>query len=106
MRSRELAHQNHYPALDVLSSVSRLMNDLADPRHRAEAGDLRSILATCREARDLVNLGAYVAGSSPEIDRALEMKPAVDQFLRQPTSERCSLEETLEAMHRLFSPAS
>ena len=104
--SRELAHQNHYPAIDVLASVSRLMNDLVEARHRAQAGDLRSILATCREARDLVNLGAYVAGSSPEIDRALAMKPAVDNFLRQETGERCSLDETLTAMRQLFGEAA
>ena len=68
--SRDLAHQNHYPAIDVLQSVSRVMPAVTSGDHRAAAGVLRALLAAYREAEDLINIGAYVAGSNPRIDRA------------------------------------
>ncbi|MEW6282968.1 MAG: FliI/YscN family ATPase [Candidatus Eremiobacterota bacterium] len=91
---RELAHQNHYPALDVLQSVSRLMNELVSPEQRREAARVRQVLSVCHEARDLLSLGAYVPGNSPEIDRALELKPRVDAFLRQEVGEAATWEDT------------
>jgi len=69
--SRQLASQNHYPAIDILSSVSRVMIEIVDKEHREAASSLRNILATYKEAEDLVNIGAYVAGSNPRIDYAL-----------------------------------
>ncbi|MCS6915115.1 MAG: FliI/YscN family ATPase [Myxococcales bacterium] len=99
--SRELAEQGHHPAIDVLASVSRVMSDVVSPAHLVLAQRIRSLIATAREAQDLVNLGAYVAGSNPRIDEALKVKPALDRVLRQRPDESSTLEETL----RLFEQA-
>ncbi|MCC6697692.1 MAG: FliI/YscN family ATPase [Candidatus Hydrogenedentes bacterium] len=85
--SRSLATRNHYPAIDVLESVSRCMIDVTPREHQELAGELRRILATYRDAEDLVNIGAYVEGSNPEIDRALRLMPAARKFLRQDLGE-------------------
>jgi FliI/YscN family ATPase len=100
--SRELAAENHYPAIDVLNSISRLMNDVTSDEHRRAAGQLREVLATYAGARDLVNIGAYVAGSNPAIDYALQALPRVREFLRQPATEIAGYEATLQALGRLF----
>ncbi len=81
--SRALAEQNHYPSIDVLMSISRLMSEVVTPRHRELAGKLRTLLSTYRKAEDLVNIGAYVAGSNPKIDEALKKIEAIQAFLRQ-----------------------
>jgi flagellum-specific ATP synthase len=99
--SRELAAQNHYPPVDVLESVSRLMPDLATPRHRAAAARVRDILAAYRGARDLINIGAYVKGSDKRIDRALEFIDAVNAFLKQDLEERDSLEGAVSKLSAL-----
>jgi flagellum-specific ATP synthase len=99
--SRELAALGHHPAIDVLSSVSRVMTDVVSPAHLVLAQRIRSLIATAREAQDLVNLGAYVAGSNARIDEALMVKPALDRVLRQQPSESSTLEETL----RMFEQA-
>ncbi|MCC6486808.1 MAG: FliI/YscN family ATPase [Candidatus Hydrogenedentes bacterium] len=85
--SRSLATRNHYPAIDVLESVSRCMIDVTPREHQELAGELRRVLATYRDAEDLVNIGAYVEGSNPEIDRALRLMPAARKFLRQDLGE-------------------
>ncbi|GMV99642.1 MAG: ATP synthase [Candidatus Hydrogenedentota bacterium] len=85
--SRDLASRNHYPAIDILESVSRCMIDVTAAPHQELAGQIRSILAVYREAEDLVNIGAYVEGSNPEIDRALRLMPKVRKFLQQGLSE-------------------
>ncbi len=99
--SRELSDKGHHPAIDVLGSVSRVMNDVTGPAHIILAQRIRALIATAREAQDLVNLGAYVAGSNPRIDEALAVKPALDRVLRQGPGETCGLDETL----RLFEGA-
>jgi flagellum-specific ATP synthase len=91
--SRDLATRGHYPAVDVLESVSRLMIEVTTRSHRDLAIQIRQVLATYREAEDLVNIGAYVAGSNPEIDRALRLMPAVRQFLRQDLREASDFSE-------------
>jgi flagellum-specific ATP synthase len=93
--SRELAHLNHYPAIDVLASVSRLMVELASDNHRAAAGDLRGILATYRNNEDLINIGAYAPGSNPQIDAAIRMIGFINNFLCQKTEENSSYAETI-----------
>lgn len=90
--SRDLASRGHYPAVDVLQSVSRTMIDVTSPRRQELAVRLRSVLATYRDAEDLVNIGAYVAGSNPEIDRALRLMPALRSFLQQGLYERFDFE--------------
>jgi len=83
MLTRELAAENHYPAIDVLQSVSRLMPVITTEEHREAAGYLREILATYNKAKDLINIGAYQQGSSPQIDEAIRVLPHATAFLRQ-----------------------
>lgn len=92
--SRELAHQNHYPAVDVLGSVSRVMPEITSAGHRKSAGELRRLLAAYRESSDLINIGAYVKGSNEAIDRAITLMPRINGFLRQDVEERSEFQET------------
>ncbi|HYH02617.1 MAG TPA: FliI/YscN family ATPase, partial [Bacillota bacterium] len=93
--SRQLAHLNHYPAIDVLASVSRLMSELAVPAHRQAAGILRSLLATYRDNQDLINIGAYAPGSNAQIDAAIRQIDNINRFLRQSTDENISYADTV-----------
>jgi flagellum-specific ATP synthase len=96
--TRELAHHGHYPAIDVLSSLSRLMPALASREHLAHAAKLRDLLAAWREGRDLVEIGAYKQGTNPRLDQALRFLPAIQTFLRQAQTDTTPLGETLELM--------
>ncbi len=100
--SRDLAHRNHYPAIDVLASVSRLMPDVTDEKHRAASGALRDVLATYRSAEDLINIGAYVDGSNPKIDYAKSHIESVNSFLCQGVDQKATYNETVEAIENLF----
>lgn len=100
--SRDLAHRNHYPAIDVLSSVSRLMPEVAEKEHVGAAGEMRDVMATYRSAEDLINIGAYVDGSNPKIDRAKRYIDAVNGFLRQGVAERADFSETSAALKKIF----
>ena len=93
--SRQLASANHYPAIDVLQSVSRVMPDVTDQNHYTAASAVRDTLATYREAEDLINIGAYVQGSNPRVDRALSKIEAVRFFLKQGIYETSSYDATL-----------
>ena len=97
--SRDLASSNHYPAIDILQSVSRTMPDVSTVEHRLKAGQVREWLATIRNAEDLVNVGAYVAGSNPRIDEALARRDSIATFLRQPSDAPCKLDAALAALH-------
>lgn len=99
--SRSLANAGHYPAIDALGSVSRVMNRVVDADHVAGARRLRAMMATWAENEELVRLGAYTRGSSAEIDRAIDRQPAVRAFLRQTAEESCSPEVTAKAMAML-----
>ncbi len=81
--SRELAQENHYPAIDVLQSISRLFSTISSPEHLLATSVIREALFAYQQARDLINIGAYVAGSNPGIDRALRLQPHIQRFLRQ-----------------------
>lgn len=94
--SRDLANRGHFPAIDVLNSVSRLMTEVTDPEHQEKARRVRSLLSAYRDAEDLISIGAYRRGSNKEIDMAISMKPKLDQFLRQRIDEHPSFEETLQ----------
>lgn len=96
--SRDLATRNHYPAIDVLNSISRIMNDIVSAEQLAAASGLRELLALYREAEELLNLGAYKHGSNPRLDFAIAHKDEIDAFLKQPVSEYSSFEETLERL--------
>ncbi len=93
--SRQLAAANHYPAIDVLGSVSRVMTDVVDQNHFSAASAVRDVLATYRDAEDLINIGAYVPGSNPRVDLALSKIEAIRHFLRQGIYETTSYEDTV-----------
>jgi flagellum-specific ATP synthase len=96
--SRKLAAANHYPAIDVLGSVSRVMPDIVEQSHYGAASALRDVLSAYRDAEDLINIGAYVPGSNPRVDRALSKIEAIRDFLRQGIYERASYEETISQL--------
>ena len=102
MLNRKLAHKNHYPAIDVLQSISRCMSQIAEREHKSVSGKLKNVLATYNEAEDLINIGAYKAGSNPEIDYAISKIQTVNEFLRQGVDEKYSFEETVELLKGLF----
>ncbi len=93
--SRDIAARNHYPAIDVLHSLSRVMPAVTKPEHRQWAGQTRKLMATYEKARDLVNIGAYVGGSDPEIDASLEELPKINAFLQQTPVESTAFDDML-----------
>jgi flagellum-specific ATP synthase len=99
--SRALAAANQYPAIDVLASVSRVMVDVVPPSHQAAASAVRDLMATYREAEDLINIGAYVAGSNPRVDLALARIDSIKMFLRQGIYEASSFEQAQTALMML-----
>jgi flagellum-specific ATP synthase len=96
--SRELASQNHYPAIDILNSVSRVMNDIVPSSQLEAAGNVRSILATYKSVEDLLSIGAYVKGSNPKVDQALQNLEAVRNFLRQKRDENSPWNDMAEKL--------
>lgn len=102
MLTRKLANRNHYPAIDVLQSISRCMSMVASGGHKAAAGKLKNIMATYNEAEDLINIGAYKRGSNPNIDRAINKIDEVNEYLLQSTEEKFSFEETVERLEAMF----
>lgn len=96
--SRQLAHQNHFPAIDVNASISRLMSDIADDEHKACAAKIRDLLSTYYQNYDLVSIGAYKPGVNPKLDEAIKKIDQINSFLIQKTDERFSFEETLQLM--------
>ena len=96
--SRALAARNHYPAIDVLNSVSRVMPALTSREHLRLAAGARKNLATYEKARDLINIGAYVSGTDPEIDTAIRVNAELNDFLQQGRDEPSSFEETISKM--------
>lgn len=105
MLNRKLGHKNHYPAIDVLQSISRCMSQIADREHKAFAGKLKNVLATYNEAEDLINIGAYKAGSNPDIDYAIGKIKTVNKYLCQGVDEKYTFEETVELLKGLFESA-
>jgi flagellum-specific ATP synthase len=102
--SRKLAEASHFPAVDVLSSISRVMSDIVDPVHRDLARQGRDVLSAYHEAADLVEVGAYVAGSNPRVDRALRCIQALQAFLRQEPEDRTTLPDMLAGLRRALGP--
>jgi flagellum-specific ATP synthase len=101
--TRDLSTQNHYPAIDVLSSISRVMDDIIDSEHRQYANKLKETLAIYRKAEDLINIGAYVAGSNPKIDYAIEMIEKINNYLRQDIDETTHFDESISQLAQLFA---
>ncbi len=100
--SRRLASQGHYPAVDVLESVSRVMVDVADREHTAAANQIRDTMSTYREAQDLINIGAYRRGNNPRIDFAIERIDRINAFLKQGIDEHADFQSTREMVMRLL----
>lgn len=103
MLSRTLAERGHYPAIDPLQSVSRVMTDVVDKSHRSLAQKAIEILATYRRAEDLINIGAYVSGSNPKIDYAIKMIDPINAYLRQPVEEGANLEKSISQLQQIMS---
>ncbi len=99
--TRELAMQGHYPAIDVLASVSRVMIDITDEKHRQASDELRSILATYRDAKDLIDIGAYAKGSNPKIDYAITKIDQVLEFLKQGVEEKYTFDNAVTLLKSL-----
>ncbi|MCK4619465.1 MAG: flagellar protein export ATPase FliI [Desulfobacterales bacterium] len=104
--TRELAMQNHYPAIDILKSISRVMIDVTSLKHRENANRLKAIMAAYRKAEDLINIGAYVAGSSRTIDYAIDMMEKVNSYLKQEIEEKVSFEESVQQLEDLFNQST
>lgn len=103
MLNRKLAHQNHYPAIDVLQSISRCMSQIVDKEHKMLAGKLKNVLATYNEAEDLINIGAYKNGSNPKIDYAIAKIDAVNEFLLQDVNDKFDYEQAVDMLRELFA---
>ncbi|MFN4220246.1 MAG: flagellar protein export ATPase FliI [bacterium] len=101
--SRHLAHMNHYPAIDVLQSVSRLFVEITSPEHQKAAGIIREILSTYKKNEDIITLGMYKKGTDPRIDYAIDKIDAVNSFLKQGVFEPDNLENTIKRMIELVS---
>ncbi len=102
MLSRKLVHKNHYPAIDILQSISRCMSAIVDKEQKMAAGKLKNVLATYTEAEDLINIGAYKRGSNKNIDNAIDKIDKVNAFLMQDVDEKVSYEDAVSAMKQLF----
>jgi len=100
--SRDLASRNHYPAIDVPASVSRLMPQITSQEHREAAGRVRRLLADYDEAEDLINLGAYQHGSNPDVDSAIRLRRQLLDFLRQPAADRTEFPDTLTRLQQFL----
>jgi flagellum-specific ATP synthase len=104
--SRQLATQGHYPAIDVLQSISRLESALAKAEQKLAARKVREALANYRDAEDLINLGAYVSGSNPRLDQSIKARPQIVNFLRQDPEVNSRREETLDQLGKLANALS
>ncbi len=103
--SRKLANAGHFPAIDVLASISRVMTDVVTAGHKELALSARELLAAYRESADLIEVGAYAAGSNPRVDRAIRCRDTLSAFLRQRGDERPALSQTLSELKRALAPA-
>jgi flagellum-specific ATP synthase len=101
--SRKIAAQNHFPAIDILGSVSRLFTEICDPEHIQAAAKMRELLAIYQDARDLIDVGAYQAGSNPKTDTAIQLMPDINRFLRQSVKDIVNMDSTLEELKRMMA---
>ena len=102
MLNRALAAKNHYPAIDVMASISRVMSAVADKKHKLAAGKLKNVLATYNESEDLINIGAYKAGSNKSIDFAISKINDVNDFLMQSTEDKFEFDDTIAQLESMF----
>ncbi|ACD97007.1 FliI/YscN family ATPase [Trichlorobacter lovleyi] len=100
--SRDLAARNIYPPIDIMASASRVMADVADERHRKLAGQFKETLATYRQSEDLINIGAYKAGSNPGIDQAIRKIDAMTAYQKQAVADPATLADSVDGLQRIF----
>ena len=103
--SRKLANQNHYPAIDVLASISRLMPSIISKEHLKNANIIKDIMAVYKESEDLINIGAYKMGSNKKLDLAISMIDDIEEFLIQETSVNYSFDETYKMLLSIIEKA-
>ena len=96
--SRDLAHKGHFPAIDVLASVSRVMKEIVSEEQQDAANELKRLLAIYKDSEDLINIGAYQRGSNAEIDKSLDAIEQIQAFTRQKTSEKVDYQEAQERL--------
>ena len=102
MLSRKLGHKNHYPAIDILQSISRCMSSIVTKEHKAAAGKLKTVLATYQDAEDLINIGAYKNGSNPDIDHAIAKIKEVNAFLQQDVDSKIEFQDEISMLMEIF----
>jgi flagellum-specific ATP synthase len=100
--SRKIAVRNHYPAIDILGSVSRLFPEITDKEHQKTAGQLRNLMAIYNENEDLINIGAYERGTNANIDKSIDLKPRIDKFLQQGIYEQEAYKDTVKQLKSLL----
>jgi flagellum-specific ATP synthase len=101
--SRRLADSGHFPAIDVEASISRVMPKLVDAEHMRLAATFKELSSRYAQQRDLINVGAYAAGSDPLTDRAIKLRNDMNQFLMQPVSERADLKDSRARLGKLLA---
>jgi flagellum-specific ATP synthase len=101
--SRDIAHRGRYPAIDVPRSISRLASSLTDEKERASVADAVKIISTYETSRDLIEVGAYRAGTTPSVDRAIQLIPSIEQFLAQRPDETESRASAVARLVRLLA---
>jgi flagellum-specific ATP synthase len=104
--SRKLAYKNHYPAIDILQSVSRVMSEVAQEQHKNMANQLKTVLATYKDVEDLINIGAYSKGNNEDIDYAIDKIKLVNDYLKQRTNEKFDFNEEINMMENIFIESS
>ncbi|MGL4367962.1 MAG: flagellar protein export ATPase FliI [Brevinemataceae bacterium] len=100
--SRDLADKNHFPAIDVTKSVSRVMKDIVSSQHLANAAKLKELVSVYNDSEDLINIGAYVRGANPKIDEALKRIPQINQFLKQFIDEQSDYDSTVSVLNEIL----
>lgn len=101
--SRKVAEQNHYPAIDVLGSISRLFTEICDAEHQKAAAKMRTLLALYRENKDLIDVGMYQAGANPKLDIAIELMPQINGFLRQSVKDSVNMKNTIDTLKQMMA---
>ena len=102
MLSRKIAMKNHYPAIDITASISRLMSEIVSGEHKANASKIRKIMSLYQENADLISIGAYKTGSNPELDDAIGRMPAINEFLQQPVDVKVEFSDTVDMINELL----
>lgn len=103
MLSRKIAMKNHYPAIDVTASISRLMSEIASLEHKKNASRIRKIMSLYQDNADLISIGAYKTGSNPDLDEAINRMPAINEFLQQPVDVKVDFEDTVKMINEILA---